>query len=379
MNKPIHILQMVDGLAVGGAEGLVYELTRRLVSDGFRVSVCCCEAGTLADDLMARGIRVTRLPWRARVDPLLVGRMAAEIRRDPPQIVHTHLFKSDFHGRLAARMCGVPVVVSTLHNCDKWATNPAFGISYGLTTWFGDRMIAVAEEVRDYSIRYFHIPAERIVTIPNAIDIERFANKETAGSGLRAELGIAQDAPLFGIVARLDPQKDHATFLRAAALVKKAAADARFIVIGDGQLRQSLKELSSELGLDQAVIFCGERTDIPVVMAALDVLVLSSLYEGLPITLLEGMAAARPVVSTAVNGVTGLVVDGETGLLVPPSDPEALANACLRLIADKDLRLRMGQAGYTRVKERNSLDQMNGRIIDLYQSLLSRRGLSLHG
>lgn len=374
MNKSIHVLQMVDSLGVGGAEGLVYELTRKLVADGFRVSVCCCEIGPLADDLARLGVPVTQLPWRARMDPLLLMRMVAAIRRDPPQVVHTHLFKSDFHGRLAARLTGVPVVVSTLHSNNLWAKNPIFGFTYGLTTGFADRIIAVAEEVRDYAIRYFHIPSSRIITIPNTVDIRRFENSGEAGMKLRAELDIAADAPLIGIVARLDPPKDHKTFLKAAALVRKTVPNARFIIVGDGQLRQALDDFSAELGLEQAVVFCGRRNDIPSVMGALDILVLSSLYEGLPIALLEGMAASRPVVSTAVGGVAGLVVDGETGLLVPPANSEALAGACLRIIADPMLRTRMGQAGYIRVKERNSLDEMNMKVINLYSSLLSKHG-----
>src|SRR5208337_2812156 len=136
-----------------------------------------------------------------------------------------------------------------------------------------------------------------------------------------------------------------------------------------------LEELSAKLGLNRSVVFCGRRSDIPSVMGALDILVLSSIYEGLPIVLLEGMAASRPVVSTSVGGIVGLVADGETGLLVPPSNPQALADACIRIIADPKLRTRMGKAGYKRVLERNSLDEMNMKVINLYTSLLLQHGM----
>ena len=379
MSQPIHVLQMVDSLHVGGAEGLVFALTRGLISDGFRVSVCYCEPGPIADDLTKMGVHVTRVPWHSRFDPMLSLRMADVIRKDPPQIVHTHLFKSDFHGRFAARLSGVPVVLSTLHSCNDWARNPFFGFTYGMTTRFADRIIAVAEEVRDYAISHFHLASSRILTITNGVDIHRFENKKEAALNLRAELGIAPDAPLVGIVARLDPPKDHETFLRAAALVKKTAPDVRFAIVGDGPLRESLMKLTADLGLDREVVFCGRRNDIPTVMNALDILVLSSVYEGLPMALLEGMAASRPVVSTAVGGIKGLVVDGQTGLLVPPSDPKAIADACLRLVSDSDLRRCLGQAGYERVKEKYSLDEMYSKTVELYSSLLSRHGVVQHG
>jgi glycosyltransferase involved in cell wall biosynthesis len=375
MSEPIHVLQMVDSLSIGGAEALVYDLSRKLVSSGFRVSVCYLDPGPWADKLTELGIRVVQLPWRRRVDLELVARMISEIRKDPPQIVHTHLFKSDFHGRLAARIASVPVVVSTLHTCSGWARNPALGMAYGLSTNLADRIIAVAEEVREYSLHYFRVPSSRIVTIPNGVDVERYADKPDAGRSLRMEFGIAQDAPLIGIVARLEPPKDHATFLRAAALIKKAVPIARFLVVGDGELCYSLQDLAAELELGQSVIFTGRRSDIPEILSALDIMVLSSIYEGLPMALLEGMAAARPFVSTMVGGVTGVIVDELTGLLVPPSDPEAIASACLRLMANPDLRHRMGQAGLARVKEKYSLDKMFSEIRELYESLLARKGI----
>ena len=373
MEQPVHILQMVDSLEIGGAENLVFELASKLASTGYRITVCCCESGSLVDDLERLGIRVELLSWRGKIDPLLVLRMVKIIQRDPPQIVHTHLFKSDFHGRLAARLGGVPIVLSTLHNCDQWAKNPIFGSIYWLTTLLADRLIAVAEEVRDFAIRYIHVSPSRIVTISNAIQTERFSNQKVAGAQFRSEMGISPNTPLFGIVARLDPQKDHKTFLQAAKLITMVAPRARFIIVGEGRLRSILEGFAVELGIDQSVSFLGMRKDIPAIMAAIDVLVLSSLYEGLPLTLLEGMAAARPVVSTAVNGVKGIVVDGETGFLVPCGNPQALADSCLRLIADQNLCKQMGEAGYERAKARYGLDTMNDKIVQLYQSLLAQK------
>ena len=376
MAKPIHILHIIDGLELGGAEGLVFDLTSRLLTNGFRVSVGYCETGSLVDKLNQLGISATRFPWRARVDPLLVKQMYVLIKNDPPQIVHTHLFKSDFHGRVAARLAGVPVVLSTLHNCDIWAKNPILGSMYGATALLADKLIAVADEVRDYAMQYFHIPESRVVTIKNAIQIDRFENNSSLGHSVRSELDIDSDIVLFGIIARLDLQKDHENFLRAAVIVKDACPKARFIVVGDGSLGDSLKILSAELGLEKYVIFCGMRKDIPAVLSALDVVVLSSQYEGLPVVLLEAMAASRPVVSTSVNGVPGVVIDQETGFLVPPQNSQALADACLKLAKDPALRLKMGEAGYIRVKNNYSIEVMTENTIALYHTLLDKHGVN---
>ena len=376
MNQPIHILQIIDGLELGGAEGLLYDLTTRLAPNGFRVSVCYFEPGQLVDEFVKLGFPVKRIPWSSRVDLAAILRIKKLIQQDPPQIVHTHLFKSDFNGRLAARLAGVPVVLSTLHNCDSWARNPIFGPMYGVNALLADRLIAVADEVREFALQNFHIPGSRIVTIRNAIQIDHFENNASLGSSVRSELGIPSDAILFGIIARLDPQKDHENFLRSAAIVKNTCPNARFMIVGDGRLGESLKKLSTEMGLDKYVIFCGMRKDIPAVLSAMDVLVLSSQYEGLPMVLLEAMAASKPVVATAVNGVPGVVVDRETGFLVPPQNSQALADVCLKLAANKSLRLNMGESGYQRVKKYYNINDMTKNTIALYHALLERHGLN---
>ena len=375
--RQIHVLHVIDGLNVGGAEISLRDLVQGLLQGGrYRVSVCYSTPGPLVAEMAALGPPMVRLPRLARVDPLLLLRMCQAIRRDPPHIVHTHLFKSDFHGRVAARLCGVPVVVSTLQNCDGWADNPLLGRIYGFTARFADRLIAVSNEVRDFAMTHTRVAPDKLRVIPNSVALQRFVDQEEAGRALRREFGIAEGAPLLGIIARLAPQKDHLTLLEAAVRIRSALPEARFLIVGDGPLRKTLVTRACELGLDQAVIFCGLRNDIPAAMAALDLLVLSSRWEGLPVALVEGMAAARPVVATAVGGVPDVVLHGSTGLLVPPGDPAALAHACIQVLTDPDLRARLGHAGRARAEAHFSLDAMVRQTSQLYEELLSRRGLS---
>jgi glycosyltransferase involved in cell wall biosynthesis len=373
--KPVHILQLIDGLNVGGAEVLLRDLSAGLLKRGYRVSVAYSTPGPLAEELASTNLKLTRLSRLARIDPLLLAGMFRLMRSDPPLVVHTHLFKSDFHGRLAARLAGVPVVVSTLHNADIWARRKPLGALYGATARFADRLIAVSDEVRDFHIVNTGVPAEKLTVIENGVDVNRFTGLQTAGERIRAEFGISTDAILFGIVGRLKPQKDHVTFLNSAAEVLRQIPGARFLVVGDGPLRADLEKLASELGLQQALIFCGLRSDIPAVLAALDVLVFSSQWEGLPVTLLEGMAAGKAVAATAVDGIRGEVLPDETALLVAPGDSSALAAACCKLASDKALRDRLGQAGFDRVSASYSLEAMIDRTARLYNELLCARGL----
>ena len=370
-----HALQLIDGLNIGGAEILLRELSVGLLRRGFRVSIGYSSSGPLVQELTSLGLPLTRLPRLLRIDPILFCGMVGLIRRESPQIVHTHLFKSDFHGRLAARIAGVPVVVSTLHSIDPWAQERSLGRLYGWTARFADRVIAVSEDVRRFHATYTGIPEEKLVTIENGVDIHRFAGLESARRSVRKELDIDNAALVFGVVGRLTPPKDHSTFLKAAALILQKAPQARFLLVGEGPLRKDLELQAQEIGLGNALIFTGLRKDIPAVLAAVDVLVFSSLWEGLPVALLEGMAAARPVVATAVGGIPEVVLPDKSAILVPPGDADALAQACLRLASDSATRHSMGQAGLERVVARYSIDAMIDRTAALYAKLLQERGL----
>jgi len=371
-----HVLHLIDGLNIGGAEVLLRDLTSGLLRRGYRVSVGYSTPGPLVRELEDLGINLMHLPRLARVDPTLLAGMVRLMRRDPPQIVHTHLFKSDFHGRLAAQIAQVPVVISTLHNNDSWARNKWLGRIYGASAHYADRLIAVSNDVREFHLKQTFVPAEKLLTIENGVDVRPFIGQDKAGEELRKNYGIASSAPLFGIIGRLKPQKDHMTFLRAAAEIYLQRPDARFLIIGDGPLRTELEKKTSDMGLLPALHFTGLRNDIPAVLAALDVLVLSSKWEGLPVTLLEGMAASCPVVATAVGGVSHAVLSDISAFLVQPEDSLALAKACLRLANDPDLCKRMGKAGFKHVVEEYSLGKMIDRIAALYDALLAVRGLA---
>lgn len=371
----VKVLHVIDGLKLSGAETLLRDLVTNLPRDRYEVSVAYSTPGPMADELAASGIPLTRLPRLGRLDPLLVLRLAGLMRRERPQIVHTHLFKSDFYGRTAARLTGVPVVVSTLHNCDRWAQNPILGRIYGWTARLADRLFAVSEDVRAYALQYTFARPQQVVTINSAVPLEKFSGGPEAGQALRAEMGIAADAPLLGMIARLAPQKDHATLLQALARLRADVPGLRALIVGDGPLRAQLTAQAEGLGLKDVVIFTGMRRDVPAILSAIDLFVLATHWEGLPVVVLEAMAAAKPVVASSVVGLPGVIADGRTGRLVEHANPAALAEACKLLLTDRAFAQSMGVAGRQRVAEHYSAEQMLAGITGQYEELLGRAGL----
>ncbi len=367
--KGLKILQLIDSLNYGGAEILLRDLTRGLAARGHSVSVGYSTPGPLAKDLAELEIPHFHLKRMARIDPLLLIRMMQLIRTTQPDILHTHLFKSDFHGRLAGRWMGVPVVVSTLHNTDSWATHPILGRVYGYTGKFTDLMIAVSDEVREYQIRNTHIGSDRVVTIPNGVDEHRFRPDADAGQRFREKHGISPTTPVIGIVGRLEPQKNQASFLRAAHQIRSEMPRAEFVVVGDGPLKAALQTQAQALGLSSAVNFVGSQRDMPAVYNALNVLVFSSRWEGLPVALLEGLAVGLPVVATRVGGVPTVIQEGASGFLVPVDDDALIAARCLQIFRAPDMAAQFGAAGRVRVVADFSIRKMVMQTLEIYENL----------
>ncbi len=220
----------------------------------------------------------------------------------------------------------------------------------------------MADEMR----HVFGLPSEKLTVIPNAIPIEDFA--ATADPALRSELAGGTPRPVVLSVARLDPQKGECYLLEAAVQIPEAV----FVLVGDGPQRSALESQAAALGLTERVRFLGRRSDVPALLAACDLFVLPSLYEGLPLSVLEAMAARRPVVATDIAGTREAVRDGITGLLVPPADPGALARALRRLLGDPSLGAALTSAAYDRMQVEYSAATMVKRVTQVYEMLLPR-------
>ena len=339
-NAPL-IVHMIDELPRDGAEMLLVDLMRlRMPGCRYQI-VCLIRGGPLEQDFQRLGIQVKIFGRRHKFDIGLVFRVAAWLRKEKVDVVHTHLFTADTYGRLAARIAGVPAVFSTVHNIvNPWKGSGRKAIDR-LFARLSTAVVGCSEEVTQTLASRDKIPVAKLVSIPNGIDLQKFSS--FSGAGVREEFGLPVERQLIGVVGRLHEQKAHDDLFRALALLPQVRArQLTCLVIGTGDLLAPLTQLVKELGLEDCVIFTGMRTDVPRLVAALDVFVMSSRWEGLPIALLEAMASAKAVLCTRVGGIPDVVIDGDNGVLVNAGDVAHFAQRLDALLQDADLRQRLG-------------------------------------
>jgi glycosyltransferase involved in cell wall biosynthesis len=374
---PLNVLHIIGTLQLGGAESQVATLAQALNNERYTVSVCCLHReGAQANVLRNKGINVVSFNMRLRYWPVTVYRLYRLIKQLNVQIVHTHLYDSGIWGRLVGKLAGAPVIMTTEHGMTLWKKSHHL-ILERFVNQFTDKIIAVSEDIRRRRIEHEGVPPEKIITIPNAVNIEQFS-QASARNKIRKQLNLDSYAPVVGAVARLVPPKRLDYLLAAARLVCQAAPQARFIIIGDGPLRQELENQAAELKEVGCVQFLGSRQDIPDLLSALDIFVLSSEREGLPVAMLEAMAASVPVVVTGVGGIPEVIRDGQNGLLVPPHEPERLAQAILNLIGDPGLRRNLAEQGLKTVNAHFSANAVSRQIIALYDDLLKTKKRGYH-
>ena len=338
----------------------------------------------MLDLARARSVEPVLVPALGReISPLddlvSLAHMVKLVRDLRPDIVHTHMAKAGTVGRLAAKLCGVPLVVHTYHghvfhsyfSPAKTRIFLTIERALGLAT---NRIIVVGDGQRDEIASYGVAPLRKLTTIRLGLELDQFLQAESHRGELRRELGIDADTPLVGIVGRLVPIKAPEVLLQAAINVRNSLPTVQFLVVGDGERRQELETLVDHLGLRGSVRFLGWRRDLVRVYADLDVVALSSLNEGSPVVLIEALASARPVVATAVGGVPEVVVHGETGLTVPVSDVAALGGAVLTLLRDRPLANRLGKAGRRHVYPRYDSSRLVEDVRQLYLHELAAQG-----
>lgn len=349
-DNKIKIMHVVLSLDCGGLEHLVVELSNALNRGKFCPSICCLDRkGDLGKKAADLGIEVVEMHRKPGVDLALIFKLAHIFWKKKVDIVHTHNPSAHFYGTLAARLALVPTVINTRHGVGIKAAPVGNALIWRLT----NKVIAVSERVRDKLLKNDRLKPGKVITIPNGVDTEKFESKDIRIK--KNDLGIEETAPLIGIVARLSGEKDHKTLLNAFAIVNQNLHRARLLVVGDGFLRKNLEEICREKGLNGTVLFLGYRDDIPDLLKLMDVFVLSSVSEGLSLTLLEAMAAGKPIVATQVGGNPEVVVDKVTGRLVPPGAPQALAEALMDILTNSDMAREMGLRAQERVKRLFSL------------------------
>jgi glycosyltransferase involved in cell wall biosynthesis len=372
----LNVLQLIPTLDRSGAEKQMAILARGLPRDRFRVEVAALtRLGPLEAELRAAGVPVTAIGKKLKVDPLALARLVRLLRSRRFDVLQTWIFAADTYGRVAARLARVPVVVTAEMAVDLWKGPRDLAVDRYLARWT-DRVVGNSRAVVDF-YRRNGIPEDRLEMIPSGIGDEEPPAVDRAA--LRAEFGWPGDAPLLLFAGRLAEQKGVGDLVAAIDLVRYVVPELRALIVGDGPLRSQLEETARDFRLDGMVKFAGHRDDVPRLLAGADLLVLPSLYEGLPNVVLEAMRFSRPVVATAAPGTTEVVDDGRTGLLVPVRDPPALAQAIRTVVRDPALARRLGDAGRARVEAEFRAATMIERFAALYERLARAKGLAPGG
>ncbi|MCB8951684.1 MAG: glycosyltransferase family 4 protein [Ardenticatenales bacterium] len=387
MTTLVRVLHPITRLIIGGAQENTMLTAAMLNHDPtyrgrYAVDVVCGPQtgteGSLIEETRSRGVPLTILPDLVRQislshDTRAFFKLRRMMRQGHYDIVHTHSSKAGVLGRLAARSAGIPHIIHTVHG---WSfhdqMSPAQLRLYvaleKLGAWAGHVMIVVSPHDIDKGLAQGIGRRQDYVVIRSGVELDRFGHPQVSPEEMRARLGVPPTAPLVGSVTRLSPQKAPLHLVAAYAQTAAHCPQAWFVIVGDGPLRPDVEAALQTAGIADRTLLTGLRRDVPELMAAFDVFVLSSLWEGLPRVLPQAMATRLPIVATAADGSAEAIADGVNGYLVTRGDTAAMAERIAQLLADEALRQRMGAAGQARAAEFGAA-RMVSQIDALYQQL----------
>jgi glycosyltransferase involved in cell wall biosynthesis len=379
----IKVLTLTDQLVAlgGGAERVAMEIASRLDQTRFESLYCAsryhdglgqeAESVRVAEERMQEaGVRYFGLGRRAQTDFHLWFPLRRTLRRERIDVIHAHMFGSNAWGTVIGRMARVPRIVAHEHTWSFQGKPLRRFVDREVIGRLADVFVAVSRDDQRKMIEIEGVEPKKILHVPNGIA----APPPPSGADVRAELGIPAGAPLIGTVSVLRPQKALDVFIRASAQLLGERPDLWVILSGDGPLKDELTELVHSLGVQDRLLMLGYRSDVPDVLATLDVAVQSSAFEGSPLAVMEFMESARPIVATRVGGVPDLIEDGVNGLLVDPGDEAGLAAAIRRLLDDPEAARRMGEAARERRRSEFTVDVMVRRFESLYERLMAGAG-----
>jgi glycosyltransferase involved in cell wall biosynthesis len=361
-----RVLQVTPSLGYGGMERVAATIARNLDRDRFEVSFLCLrQAGPLGEELEAAGFRVEVLPGgRNAADYRSSVKVARHFRRTAPSVVHTHNTHALIDCGIGGLLAGRPALVHTDH-ARQFPDRLRYVVAEHLLSRLTYRMVGVSDHTTENLRRYERIPKRKLVTIPNSVDIPPFDRRE-AREAVRSELRIAEDDVVLGSAVRLTAQKGLTYLIEAFARLVVANPKALLVIAGTGPDHEPLTSLAREIGVADRVRFIGARSDVPRLLCGLDVYVLPSVWEGMPLGVLEAMAVGCPVVATRVGGVPEMIDHGRSGLIVPSRNVEALAAAIARVLNDLDASRVMAQQALERFQTRFSLSAMIRAYEELY-------------
>jgi glycosyltransferase involved in cell wall biosynthesis len=374
--KQIKVMHLIGSMDIGGAEKLTRLIIEAMPREEFKSSVCCVKCGGYySDQLKEKGYQVFELIGIPKHTPVsIINSVKAFwclyrlLRKERPDILHTHLFSTSCLGRIAAKIAGVKKIITTLHRVEYPIIQPRIEPLFkAFTTLYITDSHAAASELS----RTLGIPLSRITVIHNGIDVNEFSNPPTKKCA-RESIGFRYEEFVLGVIAHLYKEKGHTFLLDSLAAIHEKIPGLKLIVVGDGHLRGELERQAAEHLPSGSALFLGQRGDLANLLAAMDILVLPSSWEGFGIILAEAMYMRVPVITTSDGGGCAEVVDeGDGGLLVPYNDIPGMGRAILRLFIDEKFRKEQGKRGRERVERMFTVDVMGGRYAKVYRACIT--------
>lgn len=338
INKKIKIVHISHDLDLGGLQRVIVNICKTIDHSVFDVSVICLRGlGCFTSEIERLGITVYLVPQKKHgTDYLSFLKVAKLLRKIKPDVIHTHNTQPFIDGVIGALLCGVKRIIHTDH-ARSFPDKRRYMFAEWVMSHFAFKVVGVSDHTSMNLIKYEHISASKIETIPNGIDPAAY-QIQIDKSKKRKELGLPKSGPILGVAVRLCEQKGVSCLLKAMVSVVKHFPQVILIIAGDGELRSELENEAKQLGIQSNVFFLGLRLDIAELLKLFDIYVLPSLWEGLPMILLEAMAAGCPVIASNVGGVSSAIITGKTGILVSPAELVQLTDAIIKLLSDGHIR-----------------------------------------
>ena len=373
-----NLLFVIDGIEFGGGERGFAQIINVLPPEKYGIFLASHWSEEFYRCITNTQIQFLPCDFSKRMRPYLIKKLVEIIKYNGIEIVHGQGARAEFHARIANKLAGRSSYVSTIQM-------PVEGYDVGLfrkksyvcfdrlSERFVDRFVVVSEVLKNRMIQAHGIRPENVVKIYNGVELDLYSStQETAEyrHRLRSEFEIDRNAVLIGGIGRLVWQKGFEYLIRAIPTITKECPEAKFLIVGDGPLRERLEALGEMLKVKRNLIFTGFRSDIRDILLAVDRLLVPSLLEGFPMITLEAMAMAKPIVATNIDGITEQITNGENGILVPPRDPAALATAVIRLLNEKKCAQQMGMAARKKVEQEFSVEKMVSETEKIYTALL---------
>lgn len=375
MKSKINVLHFNVASSMGGSETMITLLLKYLDREKYQLFHCTLQS----ESLLNQRVRALRIPSTAlgidkkRKIIFAIPKLYHLICEKKIQILHLYGLQANVVGRLVAKFCKVPIVITAQRSTDDWR-KWYHTLMDRFTFPYVDLIISNSFAAKKRLMEREKFPESKIAVIHNGIELPKFreTSQETK-QRVRNEFNLSPEELIVGTVARLHPVKGHQYLLEAAKIVLKKFPETKFILVGEGPLGNKLKSLSKTLGIRQNLIFTGFRKDIPEILSTLDIFVLPSLLEGCPGSIQEAMAMRKPIVATKVGGIPEIVIDKITGFLIKPRDSKDLAETIIKLLKNKKTREEMGKEGKKVIETKFTLEKMVKETEDIYEKLIEKK------